>query len=121
MRAWSTTDELLDMIAAEAAAGRHVRLSPQTAMSLVGTARAAEHLLNPPGGPGKYLKVRLYEEGSCIYRFLANGDIDRLEAWARSSVTGRATLASLEKQYPSAHFEQRRRAWVEGKTVPERK
>lgn len=40
-------------------------------------------------------------------------EIERIDAWARSTLIARSAFEALKVQYPNVEFSQRRKSWVE--------
>lgn len=116
-KTWDEAAELADAIKARAESGRNVVLSPLTALWLAAQLHNSISRHRAPKRKSK-TDVDLYSEGSSIYRLTETGDIEQVDAWARSAMVGRAALVALGRQYPDKRFEQRRRAWVEGECGP---
>ena len=117
-KTWKDAEELADAMKARAEAGKNVVLSPPTALWL---ARQLHNSIAQHRAPKMKSKfdVDLHGEGSTIYRLDSAGEIDRIDAWARSTAVGRAALESLKEKYPADSFMQKRGSWVEGECGPD--
>lgn len=107
-RRWKDTSELAAAMRARADQGRDVVLSPNTA-------RLIAMAIDRPSyrASNSLWEINLYEVGSCIYRLDGEGGIDRVDAWARSTLIAEAAFRASLDAYPKYRFEQRRRGWVE--------
>lgn len=105
--------ELAAAIRAQAAAGRNVVLSPETAR------RVASHLDPPP--PQKSIwNINAHADGSAVYQLDARGEIVEVVAFAKSTLVARAAFDYLCENRPNESYSQRNGARVEAKRIVDR-
>ena len=61
--------------------------------------------------------VSLYDQGSSVYRLDAEGEMESIVAWVRSSVVAARAFDALVYHYPAESFSQRRRAVIENERI----
>lgn len=105
--------ELADAIRAQAAAGRNVVLSPETALRLT-------QCLDTAPRRASIWNINVHVEGSTVYLLDARGEIAEVVAFAKSALVARAAFEYLCENHPNESYSQRSGARVEAERIVDR-
>lgn len=103
--------ELAAAIRAQAAAGRNVVLSPETAR------RVAQCLDTPTPRRPSIWNINAHADGSTVYLLDARGEIVEVVAFAKSGLVARAAFDYLCENQPKESYSQRSGARVEAERI----